>query len=70
MTKTDNTRFLTRGNEERRQATRARARAAIEQLDSDGRPVTFSPVAQTGETPAPGSTARATSTTPSSRCDP
>ncbi|MGO9782730.1 MAG: DUF6262 family protein [Streptosporangiaceae bacterium] len=47
MTKTDNTRFLTRGNEERRQATRARARAAIEQLDSDGRPVTFSSVAQT-----------------------
>ena len=47
MTKTDNTRFLTRANEERRQATRARARAAIEQLDSDGRPVTFSSVAQT-----------------------
>lgn len=46
MTKTDNTRFLTRANEERRQATRARARAAIEQLDSDGRPVIFS-VAQT-----------------------
>jgi uncharacterized protein DUF6262 len=47
MTRTDNTRFLARANDERRQATLARARAAIEELDRDSRPVTFSSVAQT-----------------------
>ena len=47
MTEADNTRFLARSNAERRQATLGRARAAIQQLDRDGLPVTFCSVART-----------------------
>jgi hypothetical protein len=47
MTGTDNTRYLAQSNTERQQATIGRARAAIEQLDRDGRPVTFCSVART-----------------------
>jgi hypothetical protein len=46
VTKTDNTRFLAQANAERRQATPARARAAIEELDRNGQPVTFCAVAR------------------------
>jgi hypothetical protein len=47
VTKPDNTRFLAQANAERRQATLGRARAAIEQLDRNGQPVTFCSVART-----------------------
>jgi len=47
MTGTDNTRYLEQSNTERRQATIGRARAAIAQLDHDGRAVTFCSVART-----------------------
>ena len=46
MTRPDNTRFLAQANAERRQATLARARPAIEQLDRNGQPVTFCSVAR------------------------
>ena len=46
MTAADNTRYLAQANAQRRQATLARAQAAISQLDRDGQPVTFCSVSR------------------------
>ncbi len=46
MNAADNTRYLAQASAQRRQATLARAQAAISQLDRDGQPVTFCSVAQ------------------------
>ena len=46
MTAADNTRYLAQANAQRRQATLARAQAAISRLDRDGQPVTFCSVAR------------------------
>jgi predicted nuclease with TOPRIM domain len=45
MTRTDNTRYLTRAAAGRHQATLTKASHAIEHLDRSGQPVTFSAVA-------------------------
>ena len=47
MTAPDNSRFLAKAAAQRRDATRHRAKAAIESLDSAGQPITFCLVAET-----------------------
>ena len=69
MTKPDNTGFLEQANAQRRQARLDRARAPIGQLDRNGQPVTSAQSPGPEGSPAAGYPARATYTTPSSRCD-
>ena len=65
MRRADNSAFLAQANARRHQAALSAAHHAIQQLQRQGRPVTFSTVAQSPASPVDGSTAKTRSATSS-----